>query len=239
MQLWLNLIDLYFLEEYESDVRFAESARFPEQGCESVKESEVRARRQLRGVCRGHVEANAATDLDFTHRSEGDFIRQKKIRVKMHDKSFNSLKALSQLKLGSIKQYWWDTDRQNGNNDVEVLKVEEATLSRHSVLVACLLERRRQQQLDAPPFSFLQSLDTIPQLSVSAMISRALISDKTAFRIDLSWKNHLEYPTKEQRDLLEILSYSTYEGGRGAGGRRGAGGGGGGPGGGGGGGGGW
>ena len=211
MQLWLNLNDLYFLEEYESDVRFAESARFPEQGCESVKESEVRARRQLRGVCRGLVEANADTDLDFTHRSVGDFFRQKKIRVKMHDKSFNSLKALSQLKLGSIKQYWWDTERQNGNKDVEVLKVEEATLSRHSVLVACLLERRRQQQLDAPPFSFLQSLDTIPQLSVSAMISRALISDKTAFRIDLSWKNHLEYPTKEQRDLLEILPYSTYE----------------------------
>ena len=211
MQLWLNLSDFYFLEDYESDLRFAESARFPGQGYESVKESEVRARRQLRGVCRGLVEADIDTDLDFIHRSVRDFFQQKKILVKMHDESFNNLEALSQLKLASIKQYWWDTERQNGNKDVEVMEVEEGILSRHSELVACLLELRRQQQLDAPPFGFLKSLDTIPQLSVSVMMSRALISNKTAFRINLSWEKYLELPTKELRDQFEILPYSHYE----------------------------
>jgi hypothetical protein len=211
MQLWLNLSDFYFLEDYESDLRFAESTRFPGQDCESVKESEVRARRQLRGVCRGLVEANIDTDLNFTHRSVKDFFRQKEVRVKMHDKSFNNLEALSQLKLASIKQYWWDTERQNGNKDVEILKVEEGILSRHSKLVACLLGRRQQQQLDAPPFGFLQSLDTIPQLSVSAMISRSLTSNKTAFRINLSCQKYPEHPANELRDRFKIPLYSHDE----------------------------
>ena len=211
MQLWPNLSDFYFLEDYESDLRFAESARFPGQGHESVKESEVRARRQLRGVCGGLVEANVDTDIDFTHRSVRDFFLQEKVLVKMHDKSFNSLEALSQLKLASIKQYWWDTEQQNGKKDVEVMKVEEGILSRHSILVACLIELRRQQQLDAPPFGFLKSLDTIPQLSLSAMMSRALISNKTAFRINLSWEKYLEYPTEEGRVPFEIPPYSHYE----------------------------
>lgn len=186
-QLWPNLSDFYFLEDYESNRRFAESARFPEQGCDPVKESGVRASRQLRGVCRGLVEANIVADLEFTHRSVRDFFQQEEVRVKMHDKSFNAPEALSQLKLASIKQYWWDAERQNGSKDVELMKGEEGCLSRHSKLVPRILELRRHQHLDTPPFGFLQSLDTIPQLSVSAMISRSLISNKTAFRVELSW----------------------------------------------------
>lgn len=209
--LWPNLSDLYFLEDYESDSQFAERASFPGQGCESVKESEVRARKNLRGVCRGLVEANIDTDLEFTHRSVQDFFRQKEVWDKMHDKSFDNLEALSQLKLASIKQYWWDAERQNESKDVEVLKVEEGMLSRHSKLVACLLELRRQQQLDAPPFNFLQHLDTIPQISVSAMITRALVSNKTAFRINLSWKDYVQDPTQELSDRIEILACTHYE----------------------------
>lgn len=186
VELWLDLSDFYFLEDYESNQRFAESAGFPEQGCDAVKESQIRARRQLRGVCRGLVEANIDTCLEFTHRSVRDFFQQEKVRVKMHDTSFNDLEALSQLKLASIKQYWWEAERQNGSKGVELLKVEERYLDSHSRLVACLLEQRRQRKLDAPPFAFLQSLDTIPQLSVSAMVGRSLISNKTAFRVALS-----------------------------------------------------
>ncbi len=211
MQIWLNLSDFYFLEDYESDPQFAESARFPGQDCEPVKESEVRARRQLRGVCRGLVEANIDRDLEFTHRSVRDFFRQRKVRAKMHDKSFDNLEALSQLKLASIKQYWWDTERRSENQDVEVLQEEERILSRHSTLAACIIERRRQRQLDGPPFAFLRSLDTVPQLSASAMISRALISNKTTFRIDLSRKRYLEDPIEELRDCFGSLECSYCE----------------------------
>ncbi|KAM7186281.1 hypothetical protein V8F33_011877 [Rhypophila sp. PSN 637] len=211
MHIWLNLSDFYFLEDYVSNPRFAESGEFPAQDCESVKESENRARRQLRGVCRGLVEANIDKELEFTHRSVRDFFRQKKVRVKMHDKSFKNLEALCQLKLASIRQYWLDTQRQNGSKDVEVLKEEEKTLSRHSELVACLLERRRQQQLDQPPFAFLLSLDAIPQLSVSAMIGRACISNKTTFRINHSWTKSHQYQTKNRRDGFGFLGSSGYE----------------------------
>ncbi|KAK3945204.1 hypothetical protein QBC46DRAFT_337054 [Diplogelasinospora grovesii] len=194
MHLWLNLSDFYFLEDYEGDPRFAQGAEFPKRGSETAKESEIRARRQLRGVFRGLVEADEANDLDFTHRSVGDFFKQEKVRIEMHDESFNNMEALSQLKLASMKQYWWDVEQQNGNKDDEGKKVEEEILNRHSILVACLVEQRRRQQLDAPPFDFLECLDTISQLSVSTTISRALTCEKTAFRINLSWKNYKGRP---------------------------------------------
>lgn len=77
---------------------------------------------------------------------------------------------------------------------------EEGILNRHSILVACLVELRRGQQLDAPPFGFLTSLDTIPMLSASATISHSLACYKTAFRINLA-----------QKIYEDSLPYTSYE----------------------------
>lgn len=220
MHLWLNLGDFYFLEDYEADLRFAEGAQFPRQGSETFKNIVIRARRQLRGVCRGLVEADKANDLGFTHRSVGDFFKQEKVRIEMHDESFNNIEALSQLKLASVKQYWWDIEQQNGNKDDEGKKAEEEILNRHSVLVACLVEQRRSQQLDTPPFSFLECLDTIPQLSVSTTVSRAIASHKTAFHISPSWRNYkgtrpyCHYEICHTTRVRHTVSDPDFEGGR-------------------------
>lgn len=201
MHLSLTLSDFYFLVDYEFDPQFAESAQFPKLGSETVRESELRARRQLRGVCKGLLEADKANDLDFTHRSVGDFFEQQKVRIEMHDGSFNNMEALSQLKLASIKQYWWDREQQTGKKDHDSKEREEEILNRHSILVACLVELRRRQQLDAPPFGFLTSLDIIPMLSVSTAISHSLACYKTAFRINLALRKYKGRP----------LPYTHYE----------------------------
>ncbi|KAH6720649.1 hypothetical protein BKA61DRAFT_595271 [Leptodontidium sp. MPI-SDFR-AT-0119] len=213
MQLWLNLGDFYFLEDYVADPRFAEDAQFPHPETETVRESEVRARRRLRGACRGLLEPDKAGDINFIHRSVGDFLKQDKVRVELCEKSFNDVVALSQLKLASMKHYWWDVDRKNGSKDDKGREIEGKTLSRHSILAACLVEQRRKQQLDAPPFVFLTSLDTIPQLSVSTMIDHALTYNKTAFHIHLSQQDYAEgtpYCYYEICHTSRIRHHSTY-----------------------------
>lgn len=192
MQLWLNLGDFYFLEDYMADPRFAEDAQFPHPETEAVGESQARARRRLRGSCRGLLEPDKARDINFIHRSVGDFFKQEKVLVELYEQSFNNVEVLSQLKLASMKHYWWDVERQNRNKDDKGREIEENILRGHSILAACLVEQRRKQQLDAPPFVFLQRLDTIPQLSVCTMIDRALTYNKTAFHIILSQQDYVE-----------------------------------------------
>lgn len=185
--LWLNLGDFYFLEDYEADPRFAERAPFPKPESETPKERGSRARRQLRGICRGLVEADEADDIGFTHRSVRDFFKQDHVRIEMRNESFDNIDALSQLKLASMRQYWWDVEQQNfgGEND-EGTKAEEESRKRHSILAAFLVAHRRRRQLDAPPFDFLECLDTIPQLCVSTTVRHALACKKTAFHINLA-----------------------------------------------------
>jgi hypothetical protein len=193
MHLWLDLSDFYFLEDYEADHQFAERASFPNPGSETANERECRASRQLRSICGGLVEANRTSkvgfthnELGFTHRSVWDFLKQSHIQIEMRDDSFHELEALSQLKLASIKQYWWDAEQQSVSGGSDGKGAERWTLRRHSIMATCLVEQRRTQQLDAPPFEFLECLDTIPQLSVSSTIRRALACGKTAFRITLA-----------------------------------------------------
>lgn len=200
MELWLNLGDFYFLEDYVADPQFAEDAQFPHPETETLTESEIRARRRLRGACRGLLEPDKEKDINFIHRSVGDFLKQDKVRVELCEESFNNVVALSQLKLASMKHYWWDVQRQNGSKDDKGREIEQNFLRRHSILAACLVEQRRKQQLDAPPFVFLTRLDTIPQLSVSTMIDRALTYNRTAFCIHLS-----------QQDYAEGTPYCDYE----------------------------
>lgn len=183
-RLWLTLSDFYFLEDYEADTKFAEDVQFLKPELETAKGSKIRAKRQLRGACRGLVEADKKGRLNFTHRSVGDFFDQQKVQAETHDQSFNNLKALSQLKLATMRQYWWDVERKIGKNNKERQR-QEKTLSDHSILATSLIELRRKQQLDATPFHFLTCLDSIPQLSVSKTVSRALASHKTAFHINL------------------------------------------------------
>ncbi|KAL2130779.1 hypothetical protein VTI74DRAFT_5959 [Chaetomium olivicolor] len=84
----------------------------------------------------------------------------------MRDESFDDMDALSQLKLASMRRYWWDAEEQSGSGENDGKKAEqEESLQRHSILTACLVEQRRKQQLEAPPYGFLECLDTIPQLS--------------------------------------------------------------------------
>ncbi|KAF7555937.1 hypothetical protein G7Z17_g1815 [Cylindrodendrum hubeiense] len=212
MCLWLNLSDFYFLEDYEADLRFAESAQFPNLGFDTRKEIEIAARRRLRGVCRGLLEGDKSTDIDFTHRSVSDFFKQERVKTKMHDESFRNMEALSQLKLASIKQYWCDVERQNDDKDDEGKKKEEEMTNRHSILVACLLEQRRKQNLDTIPFSFVTCLDTIPQLSVGKTISRAT-EDTTVFRISLSWKSDKGYPPYTYYEICHTsrVRHTMYE----------------------------
>jgi hypothetical protein len=202
MHLWLDLSDFYFLEDYEADQQFAERASFPNPESETANERECRASRQLRRICGGLVEANGASklgfthnELGFTHRSVWDFLKQSHIRIEMRDNSFHELEALSQLKLASIKQYWWDAEQQSVSGQSDGKNAEQWTLKRHSILTACLVECRRKQQLDAPPFDFLESLDSIPQLSVSTTVRRALTCGRTTFQISLAeWNPFLNHP---------------------------------------------
>lgn len=185
-RLWLTLSDFYFLEDYEADTKFAEDIQFLKPELETAKGSKIHARRQLRGACRGLIEADKKGSLDFTHRSVGDFFDQQRVRAGTHDKSFYDLEALSQLKLATVQQYWWDVERNNGETNEKERQRQEKTLSNHSILATSLVELRWKQQLDAPPFHFLECLDSIPQLSVSKTISRALASQKTAFHVNLA-----------------------------------------------------
>lgn len=92
---WLTLSDFYFLEDYEADAKFAEDVQFLKPELEIAKRSKIRAKRQLRGVCRGLVEADKKGRLDFTHRSVGDFFDLQKVRAETHDRSCSELKTLS------------------------------------------------------------------------------------------------------------------------------------------------
>lgn len=184
-RLWLSLSDFHFIEDYEADTEFAENVQLIKSELETVKEGKSRARRQLRSACRGLVDADKEGRLDFTHRSVRDFFDQQKVRAETHDESFNDLQALSQLKLATVRQYWWDVERKHGRATKDEREREDETLNNHSILTASLVELRREQQLDAPPFHFLECLDTIPQLSVAKMIRRTLALHKTAFRITL------------------------------------------------------
>lgn len=188
MHLWLNLGDFYFLDDYEADQRFAEHAPLPGLESETANDRESRAGRQLRGICRGLVEVDEANDLGFTHRSVRDFFKQDHMQIEMRDESFDDMDALSQLKLASMRRYWWDAEHEQqqsvgGENDGK--KAEQESLKRHSILAACLVEQRRKRQLDAPPFGFLECIDAIPQLSVSTTVRRAVGCGKTSFHITL------------------------------------------------------
>ena len=190
MQLGFNLGDFYFLEDYEADQRFAERASIPGPEFETANERESRARRQLRGICRGLVEADDVNYLSFTHRSVWDFFKQGHVQASMRDESFNEIDALSQLKLARVRRYWWDAEQQSLSGEEEGKEVEQTALKRHSILATCLVEQRKQQ-LDVPPFGFLECLDTIPQLSVSTTVRRALACGRTAFQITLANKSRM------------------------------------------------
>ena len=184
--LWPSLSDFYFLEDCVHDPHFAESTNFPGRETETIKDSKIRAIRQLRGVCRGLIERDKSNDLNFTHRSVSDFFTREKVRIPMYDTSSSYTEVLSQLKLASIKQYWWDAERECGLAGDEQKQREAETLNRHSILVACLVQQRRQYQLDTLPFIFLECLDTISQLSVSRTVTHARTHKRTSFHIFLS-----------------------------------------------------
>lgn len=203
-RLWLTLSDFYFLEDCEANATFAEGDRFLNPELESARKSKIRARRQLRGACGGLVEADKKGHLVFTHRSVGNFFEQQKVRAETHDQSFDNFEALSQLKLATVRQYWWDVERNNGTNDKEEMEREDKTLTDHSILTASLVGLRQGQQLDAPPFQFLECLNSIPQLSVSKIINRAVALHKTAFRINLPLE---QFPSKPYHGL-EIIHTS-------------------------------
>ena len=154
------------------------------------------------------MEAGKRDDLEFIHRSVGDFFIQENVRIKMRNESFHCMEALSQLKLASIKHYWWDVGQQNGTEGGQRGKTEEESLSRHSILVACLIEQRRRLQLDTPPFGFLECMDNIPQISVSKTVEFALASKKTAFRINLCEPGHGKLVARGEPLLLP---YSHFE----------------------------
>lgn len=109
------------------------------------------------------------------------------------DESFDNLEALSQLKLASMKQFWQDAVRTNMFEDEDDWKKEEMILQRHSNMVACLIEQRRRQQLDAVPFSFFDSLDNIPGLSTSTSIINACAGGITTFHINIWEKGVKSY----------------------------------------------
>lgn len=201
--LWLNLSDFNFLEDYEADPLFAENTLFPQRGYESVKESKKRAMRQMRGVFRGLIEANRAKDLEFVHRSVDDFFRQKTTQISTHDESFNDIGALSQLKLASMKQFWWDRE-QHMDTTHDKPEAKEKYLTRHSILISSLIRHRRRQQLDVAPFSFFKSLETIPEFSLSKAFSRALSCGKTAFRTNLSLRGYKGRPPHSHYEFCHI-----------------------------------
>ncbi|KAH9883760.1 hypothetical protein F4778DRAFT_765090 [Xylariomycetidae sp. FL2044] len=187
--LWFGLDDFYFLEDYELNPFFAEDKGFPPDEVESNQERRTRAMRQLRGICRGLIEATSlevdkySNRLTFPHRSVGDFFHQEKVWTRIRDESFNEIEALSQLKLASLKQFWRYTMQATMLGTTDEWEKELAVVQRQSTMVACLLQQRREQRLDKPPFSFLESLDNIPGLSMSESVSRAAKCGRTNFHI--------------------------------------------------------
>lgn len=218
--LWLNLDDFYFLEDYEANPYFAESPEFPKEHTETAQERQTRAKRQLRGSCGGLLETILQRDgeeskrLVFIHRSVADFFQQENVRREILDESFDKLEVLSQLKLASMKQFWQDEVRTGILKNDDDWTKEEMILQRHSNMVACLIELRRRQQLDTPPFNFFNSLDTIPMISTSTSISRACTNGITTFHINLWEKRVKSYEWCHLSRVKHISESDTEDSGR-------------------------
>ncbi|KAK8075374.1 hypothetical protein PG997_010037, partial [Apiospora hydei] len=114
--LWIDLHDFYFLEDYESYKTFAEDDQSPEWQTGYTQEKQTRARKQLRAISKGLVDTRGKKPndpypdihLSFIHRSVRDYLKQEDVWIALQDMQFSELEALSQLKLASLKQHWRD-----------------------------------------------------------------------------------------------------------------------------------
>lgn len=183
--LYLELDDFYFLDDYEADHHFAQNSDFRNIPFLSLREARKLARRRLRGVCRGLVETTGQDDeqspsrLDFIHRTVSDFLRREKRWKITSDEPSNVLDILSQLKLASLTHYWWEATGSEVNGVQHKWKTERLDLLSQSETIDLLIEQRHKMNLDAPPFKFLSTLDKIPGLSLKTCLDRAFAHGST------------------------------------------------------------
>lgn len=158
-----------FFEEYESDPNFAFTDDFK---CRAaavrgdpgfmIKRTE-RGQRQLSGWCRGLLEVipgrpGEPAVIDYTHRSVAEFLRDENTRADIgrYTEGFDCTNAVSQLVLATQSHI---DDPQGPRSPAELRWRRSRLVCPH------ILEYRHSMGLDsAPPFTFLESLASLPCL---------------------------------------------------------------------------
>ncbi|KAK7985567.1 hypothetical protein PG988_003189, partial [Apiospora saccharicola] len=79
--LWLDIDDVYFLDDYQDDQHFAKSSQSICWGSRTAHERLTLAKRRLRGICKGLIvainnERGHSNRLNYTHLSVRDFLEQ-------------------------------------------------------------------------------------------------------------------------------------------------------------------
>ncbi|KAK7999683.1 hypothetical protein PG990_012283 [Apiospora arundinis] len=149
--LQFDLEDFSFLENYEVDSRFAQSSQFPSGDIMTAPERQTSTRKRLRGW-----------------------------KARIEDPP-NGLEILSQLKLASLKKYWWEASQSLIPETLTELTEETLYLDEQAAMLDGLIEQRHKMDLDAPPYEFLRIFDTIPGMSLNEYFDRAFFDGTARF----------------------------------------------------------
>ncbi|KAE9376490.1 hypothetical protein N431DRAFT_181433 [Stipitochalara longipes BDJ] len=203
--LQLSLLAYSFLGEYEQDPEFAMNSGFLQSGLGGItREDRVKlAGKRLVGWCRGLVEWDGASNLEYTHRSVSEFLETATIEAEIVSltNGFNCAEAISQLVLADLRLHDWRSP------------------SLPPVLVSTLIRLRHDKGLDRPPFAFLNYLESILKPEPSEDLEKKndvyeifMIADQNShWRICTFWNQHCD-AGYEIKFILEPLYIATFLG---------------------------
>jgi hypothetical protein len=144
----LSLSAYSSLDEYERNPEFAMTPSFLQLGLVSMtREDRLKlAEKKLIGWCRGLVERDSASNLEYTHRSVPEFLQTATIKAEIASltSGFNSSDAISKLVLADVRLYALRPDYFHSRN--------------MALRVTSLVRMLRDIGLDQPPYFFLDCL---------------------------------------------------------------------------------
>jgi hypothetical protein len=151
-ELQISLFSYSFLEELESDPRFAMQQSFLDSGIDNAtrKNRIDSARKRLNGCCKGLVEATQEASegpiVAFTHSSIPEFLLSRRIKSDMnyHLEGFNFKAAISQVFLAKM----WFAERGS------------ISKMRLSLIAYSLIHMRDESKIGQAPYSFLECLSS-------------------------------------------------------------------------------
>ena len=147
----VSLYAYSFLDEYERDPEFAMADAFPQLHEDDMARDErnILAEKKLLGWCKGLVESNGDSNLEYTHRSVPEYLHTSTInaeRISITER-FNTVDAISQLFLAEARLQYPDP----------TFHIKQ-TFGR---FMTSLLRMRHNNGLDKPPYSFLDCLGSL------------------------------------------------------------------------------